>query len=333
MLPDYLPRWVDSEIAERLERIGAVVIEGPKACGKTRTARQASASEIRCDAVPGIATLVNDAPGYILDGPTPRLIDEWQTVPRIWNHVRHAVDDRSAVGQFILTGSASPADDESRHSGAGRFSRLRMRTLTLSEQCLSDRRVSLRALMEGRTCDSSSGNLSFGDLLEVVCAGGWPGNIALPLATALRNNIDYVEETTRLDISRIDRTLKGRDLHRIRAVIRSLSRSLGGSIGPSTIQADVTADRVPITTDTVSEYLDALHRVFLLESIYCWPTHLRSKAVLRTKPKVYFVDPSIAVAALNGNPDIIIKDLPLLGQIFENLVIRDLLVYAQHLDH
>lgn len=178
MLSEYLPRLSDREIQERLRRVGAIVIEGPKACGKTRTARQSAASEIRCDTLPGISTLVNDAPSYILDGPTPRLIDEWQLVPRIWNHVRHAVDDRASVGQFILTGSAVPADDASRHSGAGRFSRLRMRTLTFAESGLSDLRVSLRSLMSGQTCDPSAGTLSFGEILEVTSIGG--GRATLP---------------------------------------------------------------------------------------------------------------------------------------------------------
>ena len=200
---DYLPRIVDAELAELLEAAGAVLIEGPKACGKTATAMRAAASEVLLDVDDNARRMIGVDPAVVLDGDTPRLIDEWQLEPAIWNHVRRMVDRRSRSGQFILTGSAVPADDTTRHTGAGRFARLRMRPLSLCEAGHSSGEISLRRLLDGEEQRAQRTDLSIASVAELVCAGGWPGNAGKPLGAALRMNRGYLDEIRRVDISAV----------------------------------------------------------------------------------------------------------------------------------
>lgn len=332
----YRARIVDQELVERLHRSGAVVIEGPKACGKTFTARRHAASELRVDIQPDLAALVSTAPDLALAGNTPRLLDEWQVIPALWNHVRRAVDDRQVPGQFILTGSAMPADDATRHSGAGRFSRLRMRPLSTMELGLSQATVRLQDLAAGglQIAEPPSA-ITFHEILATICGGGWPGHLGASERDQRLYVREYLDEITRVDIATYETGQKPRDPQRIAAVIRSISRGLGSAIKATTIAQDVHGTHgrhgTTVSVATVATYLEAIGRVMILDEVPAWQTHLRSRASIRTNPKLYLTDPSLAVAALQANPDSLIQDLPLLGQLFENLVMRDLLVYAQHI--
>ena len=323
----YLPRIADEELAVRLGATGAVVIEGPKACGKTATARRIAASEVLLDVDRSARGAIAIDPSLVLAGPTPRLIDEWQLEPAIWNHVRRAVDDRGLPGQFILTGSSVPSDDVSRHTGAGRISRLRMRPMTLFETGHSIGSISFGRLMAGEPVQSVEPGLTVPDLAERVAIGGWPGLHDRSLDASLEANRGYLDEIRRVDINRVDGTR--RDPQRVGRVLRSLARNVATYAADTAIAIDASGSDEAIKPDTVREYLDALERLMVVEDQPAWAPHLRSRSILRSASKRHFVDPSIAVAALRATPSRLLRDLDLLGFLFESLVIRDLRVYAQ----
>lgn len=257
----------------------------------------------------------------------PRLIDEWQLAPLIWNLVRHEVDDRQQRGQFILTGSATPADDLTRHSGAGRFMRVRMRPMSLFELGKSSGRVSLAHLMAREPAPGSSAAIDFASLVETLCVGGWPGLREMPPAQALAVNRSYVRELVRVDLPAI--TGIRRDPRRVDRLVRSLARNSAAPVPVTTLAADVGTPDEPIKPQTVTDYLDALARTYVLEDQEAWAPDLRSRARLRVSPKRHFVDPSLAVAALSASPGRLMSDPRTLGLLFESLAIRDLRVYAQ----
>lgn len=267
-------------------------------------------------------------PGLVLAGETPRLIDEWQVEPRIWNHLRRAVDERRQPGQFILAGSAVPADDATRHSGAGRISRLRMRPMSLFESGLSDGSISLRALLEGGRAEATDRRIALTDVTEAIARGGWPALQRLPAEAAIESVADYLEEICRTDIAQVDGVR--RDPARVRRLLRSLARNVSTHVAMTTLAAD-SADggADPLKEHTVREYLSALERLFVVEEQPPWEPHLRSRSILRKSPKRHFVDPSLAVAALGAAPDALLHDLNLLGFLFESLVVRDLRIYSQ----
>ncbi|MDE0456880.1 MAG: DUF4143 domain-containing protein [Chromatiales bacterium] len=327
---DYLPRLVDAELAELLEAAGAVLIEGPKACGKTATAIRAAASEVLLDVDDNARRMIGVDPAIVLDGDTPRLIDEWQLEPAIWNHVRRMVDRRSRPGQFILTGSAVPADDTTRHTGAGRFTRLRMRPLSLHEAGHSSGEISLRRLLDGEEQRAQRSDLSIASVAELVCAGGWPGNAGKSLGAALRMNRGYLDEIRRVDISRVSE--KRRDPVKVARFLQSLARNVATPVAMSKLAADVGRDGEGLKADTVAEYLEALERLMLVEDQPAWSPHLRSRTTLRATPVRHFADPSLAVAALRATPARLIADPEFLGLLFESMVIRDLRIYAQAAD-
>ena len=327
---DYLPRIVDAELAELLGAAGAVLIEGPKASGKTATAMQAAASEVLLDVDDNARRMIGVDPATVLDGGTPRLIDEWQLEPAIWNHIRRAVDRRSLPGQFILTGSAVPADDTTRHTGAGRFVRLRMRPLSLYEAGRSSGEISLQGLLDGEEQRAERSDLSIASVAELICAGGWPGNAGKPLGAALRTNRGYLDEIRRVDISRVSD--KRRDPVKVARLVRSLARNVATPVAISKLAADVGANGGGLKPDTVAEYLDALERLMLVEHQPAWSPHLRSRTTLRAAPVRHFVDPSLAAAALRATPARLTADPEFLGLLFESMVIRDLRVYAQAAD-
>lgn len=310
--------------------MGAVVVEGPKACGKTATARQHAASEVLLDIDQTARTAIGFNPNLVLDGPTPRLIDEWQVVPEIWNHVRRAIDDRQEPGQFILTGSAVPADDTVRHTGAGRLTRLRMRPMSLYELGVSTGKVSLRALLEGEHEQGARSELEANALFELVSVGGWPGHLSRTAASALQANRDYLEEVRRVDISRVDGV--ARDPERVARFLRSYARNVATHASMSTIAADTGGTDGPLKDHTALEYANALGRLMIIEDQPAWAPHLRSKSILRNAPKRHLVDPSLAVAALRASPRHLREDLELFGLLFESLVVRDFRVYAQAAD-
>ncbi len=326
----YRPRIVDPELTEALAAVGAVLIEGPKACGKTETARQAAQSEARLDVDEEARLAATTDPSLVLRGETPRLIDEWQLEPAIWNHVRRAVDDRQASGQFILTASAVPPDDATRHSGAGRFSRLRMRPMTLSESGESTDAVSFRSLLDGAPVEAGESGLTVQRIAEMVTAGGWPDNLGATPEQAQRLVRGYVAEIARTDIQRVDGVR--RDPETVSRLLRSLARNVATAASINSLRADVNGVDGNMKSETVSSYIGALARLMVTEDLPAWRPSIRSRTRLRAAAVRHFVDPSLAVAAMRATPERLLHDLGWLGLLFENLVVRDLRVYAQAID-
>lgn len=318
----YIHRLADGELDAALARAGAVVIEGPKACGKTETASRRVASVVHLDTDPTIPGQMAVDPALVLEGSLPRLLDEWQTYPALWNAVRRAVDATSERGQFVLTGSTAPAADAVRHSGAGRFARLKMRTLSLFESGHSDGSVSLAAVLDGDEVGSPTVPLTFDPLLERIATGGWPGLAGLPKWDVLASVRDYAETVATVDIETAGRA---RDPQRVARLMRALARSTATEVTISTLARDETT----LSRDAVREYLDALARIFVVEDQPAWSAHLRSSAVLRKEPKRHFADPSLALALVGGDDSTLRRDLGFAGQLFESLVVHDLRVLAQ----
>lgn len=335
-MEQYRKRIFDAILAEELSVTGAVLIEGAKWCGKTTTAEQAAQSVIYLDDPDKAKTylqLARTAPSKILSGNSPRLIDEWQRAPVLWDAVRFAVDHGDAPGRFILTGSSVPPNtDEMKHSGAGRFAWLKMRPMTLWEEGDSSGEVSLGALFRGE--DISGAKPTFDDLDAIaflVCRGGWPYVHANKTKAALRRAFSYLDATVKSDISRCDGIR--RDETRARLLMRSYARLQGTQAAVSVIKADLESnEHEKIGEDTVSSYLNALRRIFVIEDMNAWCPNLRSKAPIRTMPTRYFTDPSIATASLGLGPDDLIEDMSAFGLFFETLAVRDLRVYAEALD-
>jgi len=323
----YRERVIDVELRARLARAGAVLIEGPKACGKTASAGQVCLSEVRLDTDQFARQAMDVDPRLVLDGATPRLLDEWQLYPALWDHVRRAVDDRGSNGQFVLTGSARPNDDTRRHSGAGRISRMRMRTMSLWESGHSSGEVSLGALLSGEVPRSRIAELDAAALAELVVRGGWPGQLAADTAAAAASVRDYLELVADVDISDVSGVR--RDPERVRRLLRSLGRNTGTEASVTALAKDASGPDGMLTRDTVIDYLAALTRLMVVEDLPAWSVSLRSSATLRKAPKRHFVDPSLAVAALGASPAALVRDLELLGFLFESLAVRDLRIYAQ----
>jgi predicted AAA+ superfamily ATPase len=330
MTGQYRPRVADAELKACLAGGGAVVIEGPKACGKTRMAQQLAASSVFLDVDQEARRALAVDPGLVLQGAKPRLLDEWQVEPALWNAVRRAVDDAGVSGQFLLTGSAVPADDTARHTGAGRFAFVRLRPMTLLEAGDASGGVSLEALFAGEPPACLDPGLKISDLAALICRGGWPAQIQKPLASSTRAARDYLEQVRQVDVPRVDS--RRRDPQRLAALLRAVARNVSTEASLATLAADAGGADGPLDPRTVTEYLQALERLMLLERQPAWRPHLRSKATLRQASKHHFCDPSLAVAALGAGADRLLNDLELLGLLFESMVIRDLRVFAQAID-
>jgi predicted AAA+ superfamily ATPase len=323
----YQDRIIDNELKDRLRTAGAVVLEGPKAVGKTETAIQQAKSIVRLDVDLAVRQAAAVDPGLVLGGAIPRLIDEWQVVPAIWNAVRQEADARKAPGQFILTGSAVPADDETRHTGAGRIVRLRLRPMSLFETGHSSGDVSLEALLNGGPARALNSGMTIQGVAERLCQGGWPPFASLSVSDASTALSDYLVEVARTDIRRVDGV--ARNPARVERVLRSLARHVATEVALTTIAADVGGPDGPMLPETAGEYLGALERLMLVENQEAWAPQLRSRSRLRTAPKRHFVDPALAAAAHGLLPEALLADLNYMGLLFESLVIRDLRVYAQ----
>nr|WP_274606999.1 DUF4143 domain-containing protein [Agrococcus sp. KRD186] len=305
-------------------RAGAVLVEGPKACGKTATASRHVSSIVRVDTDPTVAGQVQADPALVLEGARPRLLDEWQVHPELWNAVRRAVDDAPERGQFVLTGSTAPASDAVRHSGAGRFARLRMRTMSLFESGDSDATVSVADLLNGSAPRASTAELDFDALLARIARGGWPGFVGLPDSAVHANLRDYADTVASVDIRTAG---KDRDPGRVHRLMVALARSIATEATVSTLARDETS----LSRDVVREYLDALSRIFVVEDQPAWSAHLRSTATLRKEPKRQLCDPSLALALVGGNATALRRDPGFAGQLFESLVVHDLRVLTQPL--
>ena len=331
----YKKRIFDELLQEELSGAGAVLIEGPKWCGKTTTAEQAAKSVIYMDETGKLdenISLARLKPDKILLGEHPRLIDEWQLAPMLWDSIRYNVDHADSPGCYILTGSSVPADDsEMRHSGAGRFSWLKMRPMTLWESQESSGEASLADLFAGK--DITGAKSACPDLEQIaflLCRGGWPFACGLSGRVALRRAFAYLDATVKSDISRVDGI--NRNEGRARRLMRSYARLQGTQSAISVIKADLAGNEgLPISVDTVSSYINALRRLFVIEDMPAWCPNLRSKMPVRTGDTRYFVDPSIATAALGLGPEDLMNDLKTYGLIFETMAIRDLRVYMDAL--
>ncbi|MDR0836920.1 MAG: DUF4143 domain-containing protein [Propionibacteriaceae bacterium] len=322
----YKRRVMDYRVETMLEAVGGVVIEGPRACGKTATGLQHARSSVRMDASPQVVALAELDPASLLAGDTPRLIDEWQLAPNLWNLVRHEIDDRQAKGQFILSGSATPPDDIRRHSGAGRLSRLKLRTMTLSESGHSTDAVSLNDLRLTDALPGAKADMSYRDLAVEAVRGGWPALLGSDIESAMDYNNSYLNDLCSADI--VSATGIHHDPVRLRRLLSSLARNIAGETTLRTVATDMSADGVSIDPTTVGRYLDALTTVFALEELPAWSIALRSKTRLRTRAKTHLADPSLACAALGASPERLARDPKFFGQVFEAMAIRDLRVYA-----
>ena len=331
----YKSRIADMLLERRLQGKGAVLIEGPKWCGKTTTAKQFAKSVLDL----GDSVVLNNAltslqvnPSVLLNGATPRLIDEWQTVPALWDMVRTEVDRRQEFGQFIMTGSSVPPDKElMNHSGTGRICRIGMRPMSLWESGESTGTVSLKKLFDGENIEPQNNPLDLEQIAYLICRGGWPQSTLLQGDTALYEAYDYYEAIYKVDIHRVDKAR--RNSERTRLLLRSYARNQGCSVSYSRLCSDIKEnDNASINYETLSDYIDALKKLFVIEDMPAWNPNLRSRAAIQTSDTRYFIDPSIAVGALSIGPKDLINDLQTMGLFFETMAVRDLRVYADALD-
>lgn len=330
----YRKRIADEMLTRKLEGKGAVLIEGPKWCGKTTTAEQIAKSVLYMDDPEKKAqnlTMAELSPKRLLTGATPRLIDEWQTAPKLWDAIRFEVDHRREPGQFVLTGSAVPADTrEITHSGTGRFTWLTMRTMSLFESGDSTGEVRLGELFGGAGEIDGTANLSIDRLAFLICRGGWPLAVDMRDEIALDQAQDYCDAVVRSDIHRADNVQK--NVEKVRLLMRSYARNQGSQVPNTVLAQDITAnDETPVSEDTVAAYLHALRRIFVVEDMPAWNPNLRSKTAIRSSDTRYYVDPSIAAAVLGIGPMDLINDLKTFGFLFETLCVRDLRVYTDAL--
>lgn len=332
---NYKKRIADTLLSYRLEEVGAVLIEGPKWCGKTTTAEQQAHSSLYMADPENQAHYLRLAKLNIkalLTGESPRLIDEWQLAPQLWDAIRFEVDHRKTEGQFILTGSAVPASTENiHHSGTGRFAWITMRPMSLWESGDSSGEISLKALFEKQNNMVGNNTLSLDDIAFLTCRGGWPNALEKNRRAALHLAFNYYDAVTKSDISRVDATNRNPDT--AKRLMRSYARHQGKQTGVGSIAKDMSPNETETVSDkTVQNYIGALKKIFVIEDMPAWNPNLRSKTAIRSSDTRYFTDPSIAVAALGLGPQDLINDLETFGLLFETLCVRDLRVYSDALD-
>ena len=329
----YRPRIIDKQIQEYLTVFGAICIEGPKWCGKTWSSSYHSNSEIMIGSPEGNfqnRRLAEMSPAIVLDVAVPRLIDEWQEVPQLWDAVRHRVDQRPEKGQFILTGSATPVRKGILHSGAGRIARLRMRPMSLYESGESSGVVSLEELCEGRLTPAMTGEVDLRNLITYIIRGGWPGNLDTPAEKAGLLPTEYLTAVIEDDIYRMDNV--NRNPTKMRLLLRSLARNESTTVTNKTLKNDVKEiDDEDIDTDTIASYLDIFKRLFLTDNLEPYASRIRSSVRVKQAEKRHFSDPSLACALLKATPERLLNDLKTLEFLFESLCERDLKIYAESL--
>jgi len=324
----YITRIVEEDLSEKLSASGAVLIKGPKSCGKTETAKQFAKSILEMDRDKQVPVIMATKPQLLLAGDTPRLIDEWQEQPEIWNYVRHEVDERKAKGQFILTGSANPADDVKLHSGAGRFTVVQMDTMSWQELGFSTGMVKVSDLLQGSFPDFYDAGVSLDFITDKMLIGGWPALLNESTKNALKMNRGYVDLLCEVDMGRVSGVK--RDPVKVRSLLRSIARNTATIVENKTLEQDVkSSDRNELSRNTITEYLDALLRLMILVEQPAFNTHIRSSASLRKSPKRHLCDTSLAVAALGLDKESLIKDIQYTGFLFESLATHELTVYAK----
>jgi len=330
MFTEYLPRIADEKLERTLAASGAVLIVGPKWCGKTKTAERISKSALYMqdpDRIAEYKLLANSKPSRLLEGETPRLLDEWQDAPVLWNAVRFAVDNRKERGQFILTGSVVPPQTDDMHTGTGRISRMVMRTMSLFESRESTGQISLTGLFNGELGMSGENNLSIEQISFILARGGWPeAVIEENNEIALEMVYNYLDAVVEQDISRIDGVERNPD--RVYSLLRSISRNISTQAKNSTLVNDLQSNDESISIKTIDNHIGALKKLFVIDDLPAWSPHIRSKRAIRTKAKRHFTDPSIAAAALNAGTSKLMSDFNTFGFLFESLCIRDLRVYS-----
>lgn len=325
---EYKERISDKELIRKVKASGAVLIKGAKACGKTESAKQLAKSILNVDRDMQVRSLINIAPERLLQGETPRLIDEWQVEPKLWNYIRHEIDDRNKSGQFILTGSANPEESAQVHSGAGRFTIVEMRTMSWQELGFSSGLISLSDLFKEKKvniCDTST-DLEF--IIEKIIIGGFPTLLNKTIEQAIDLNRAYITLLAEVDMSRVS-SVK-RDPTKVSSLLRSLARNTSTIVDITALEADIRQqDNIGITRPTVYDYLDTLNRLMIVEDQPAWNTHIRSSYALRKSPKRHFTDVALAAAALGVDKHSLLNDLNFTGFLFESLVVHELRVYAQ----
>lgn len=333
-MENYKARIIDKKIDKYLSVFGAICIEGPKWCGKTWTSSYHSNSEIYIGDPSGNfqnRQLAQMSPSLVLDGETPRLIDEWQEVPPLWDAVRYKVDQIPKKGQFILTGSATPNHKGILHSGAGRIARIRMRTMSLYESGDSSGDVSLEDLCNGKLTPKMTGEVDLRNVIEFIIRGGWPASLGLPIESAALLPKEYLEAVLNDDIYRVDGVK--RNTHKMRLLLRSLARNESTTVSNKTLKNDIKEiDDEDIDTATIADYLNILDRLFITDNQKPFSTKIRSSVRIKQSEKRHFCDPSLACALLNITPHMLLNDLETLGFLFESLCERDLKIYAESID-
>ncbi|HHT55290.1 MAG TPA: ATP-binding protein [Acholeplasma sp.] len=328
----YKKRILDEQLEFMLSASGAVLIEGPKWCGKTTTAKQQSSSYISMDDPKNIDRNLNFAkinPKILLQGETPRLVDEWQVAPTLWDAIRHEVDVRGKMGQFIMTGSVSPHDTKDIiHSGTGRISRLKMRTMSLYESLESDGSVSLEDLFNGKTIAPTFNNMDLKNVAFLISRGGWPLSIDLEERAALQQAKNYVNSIVEIELKEVAEV---KSSHLVRMFLRSYSRNISTKASNQKILDDLSAHNESLSIPTINKYIDSFKHMHVIDELEAWNPNLRSKASIRSTPTRMFVDPSIAVASLGISPSDLLNDYKLLDLLFEAMAIRDLRVYSDSL--
>ena len=324
----YISRISDQELKNKLNACGALLIRGMKACGKTESAKQFANSMISFDQDEQVSILMQTAPQRLLLGETPRLIDEWQEYPKIWSYVRHEVDNRNDIAQFILTGSANPEETIKMHSGAGRFTTLDMRTLSWQELGYSSGEVRLRDLFDSISISVIDEPLSLEKIVERIVIGGFPSLINKTIDQAREVNQAYVNLVAEVDMSRVSKVK--RNPSRVRSLLRSYARNSATLVDITTLAADIKEkENVDLSRPTIYDYLDALERLMIIEDQPAWNTHIRSSSSLRKAPKRHLTDVALAVAVLGIDEELLLKDVKFTGFLFESMVVHDLRVYAQ----
>lgn len=334
-MAEYKQRIADRILERKVLGKGAVLIEGPKWCGKTTTAKQLAESVLDLgdsSVLKQSSQMIEISPKSLLEGATPRLIDEWQALPPIWDSIRSEVDKRGEPSQFILTGSSVlPDADETIHSGTGRFAHVMMRPMSLFESGESTGSVSMRDLFDGEVMDVQENSLEIEDIAHLTCRGGWPWATLISKNVALDQAFDYVDSVIKRDIQRVDKVRRSPE--RARLLLRSYARNISQQGSYATIRKDMLSnDASTLDEDTVADYIKALKKLFVIEDLAAWNPNIRSKAAIRTSDTRHFVDPSIGTAALGLGPKDLINDLQSFGLFFEDMVVRDLRVYAEALD-